>query len=136
MAASGFADVYDPSGTMLSATELLLVFPSFEQTDIVARANGAPSRTEQGSGGPLYWPVACSRSRLLTAGRTEHFVSVLVPYNASLLPAGGVEELAQRVNSTVAGETVKVVVGGVTATLVVCEGCSKATGWRVHRNLE
>ena len=66
----------------------------------------------------------------------QHFVLVLLPYSTSLLPAGGVEELAQRVNSTEAGETVKVVVGGVTATLVVCEGCSKATGWRVHRNLE
>jgi hypothetical protein len=53
-----------------------------------------------------------------------------------LLPAGGVEELAQRVNSTVVDETVKVAVGDVTATLVVCEGCSKATGRRVHRKLE
>ena len=132
-AAKGFVDVYDLSGTTLSPTELLLVFPSLEQADIVARADGAPSRTEQGTGGPLYWPVACSRSRLLAAGRTEHFVSVLLPFNTSSLPAGGVEELAQRVNSTVGGEAVEVVVGDVTATLSICEGCSKAAGWRVHR---
>jgi hypothetical protein len=66
----------------------------------------------------------------------QHFVLVLLPYSTSLLPAGGVEELAQRVNSTVVDETVKVAVGDVTATLVVCEGCSKATGRRVHRKLE
>ena len=47
---------------------------------------------------------------------------VLLSYSTSLLPAGGVEELAQRVNSTVVDETVKVAVGDVTATLVVCEG--------------
>ena len=139
----GFAQVYNSgctagegsagssgcAGRTPSAKRLLLVFPNCSSEEKVGLAVGG-GPTDQG---PLYFPLAASRTRVLQAGREEHFVSVLIPKEAQVDPATLANGTSTKMTGTTMEVTLQLPVVGRVVVTVQLGGDRKEDGWRVRR---